>query len=84
MFFDGYGPLILSGAWTTIKLGLVSMAAAMAIGLIGASAKLSRSPALRGIATTYTTLIRSVPERLKPRTIAIGTAPKQVEAPAAA
>jgi histidine transport system permease protein len=62
MFLDGYAPLILSGAMMTIKLGVTSMAAAMVIGLMGASAKLSRVRVLRGVATAYTTLIRSVPD----------------------
>ncbi|WP_104668722.1 ABC transporter permease [Ensifer adhaerens] len=62
MFLDGYGSLMLGGTWTTIKLGLLSMAVALIIGLIGASAKLSRSRPLRAIATAYTTLIRSVPD----------------------
>ncbi|MFC3532887.1 ABC transporter permease [Vogesella facilis] len=62
MFLQGYGPLIASGAWMTIKLALLSMLAAVLIGLIGASAKLSGSRLLRGLATGYTTLIRSVPD----------------------
>jgi histidine transport system permease protein len=62
MFLDGYASLIIGGTCTTIKLALLSMAAAMSIGLVGASAKLSRSQLLRGVATVYTTLIRSVPD----------------------
>src|SRR5262249_35528121 len=54
--------LIIEGTWITIKLASLSTAAAMSIGLVGASAKLSRSPLLRGVATVYTTLIRSVPD----------------------
>jgi len=62
MFLDGYASLIIEGTWITIKLASLSTAAAMSIGLVGASAKLSRSPLLRGVATVYTTLIRSVPD----------------------
>jgi histidine transport system permease protein len=62
MFLNGYGPLILSGTWTTLKLGLLSMAGSMLIGMIGASCKLSASRVLRGAATAYTTLIRAVPD----------------------
>ena len=62
MFLQGYGPLIASGAWMTIKLALLSMLASVLIGLIGASSKLSGSRLLRGLATGYTTLIRSVPD----------------------
>ncbi|MEQ6291908.1 ABC transporter permease [Vogesella sp. GCM10023246] len=62
MFLQGYGPLIASGTWMTIKLALLSMLASVLIGLIGASSKLSGSRLLRGFATGYTTLIRSVPD----------------------
>ena len=62
MFLQGYGPLIASGTWMTIKLALLSMLASVLIGLAGASAKLSGSRLLRGLATGYTTLIRSVPD----------------------
>jgi histidine transport system permease protein len=62
MFLDGYASLIFDGTITTIKLGFLSMLAAMVIGLVGASAKLSRVAALRGAATAYTTLIRAVPD----------------------
>jgi histidine transport system permease protein len=46
----GYGPQIFAG--------IVSFAR----GLLGASAKLSKSRALSGIATVYTTIIRGVPD----------------------
>ena len=62
MYLEGYGELIANGTWMTIKLALLSMLAAVLIGLLGASSKLSGSRALRAVATTYTTLIRSVPD----------------------
>lgn len=62
MFLAGYGPLILDGTLQTIKLALLSLAVSVLIGLIGASSKLSGSRVLRGIATGYTTLIRSIPD----------------------
>lgn len=62
MSFSGYGPLLLSGTWMTIQLALLSLLLSVIIGLIGASSKLSNIKALRYIATTYTTLIRSVPD----------------------
>lgn len=58
----GYGPELLSGAIVTIELAFLSLAMALALGLIGASAKLSNSRVAVGIATTYTTLIRGVPD----------------------
>ena len=62
MFLSGYGPLLLSGTWMTLKLALLSLLLSVIIGLIGASSKLSSFKALRYIATAYTTLIRSVPD----------------------
>lgn len=58
----GYGPALLQGAVVTIELAFLSLALALVLGLIGASAKLSRSRVASGIATTYTTLIRGVPD----------------------
>ena len=62
MFLYGYGPLLLAGAKQTIALAVLSLAVSVVLGLFGASAKLSRHAFLRGIATAYTTLIRSVPD----------------------
>lgn len=62
MFLDGYGPLILQGAWTTVKLGVLSLVGAGALGLIGASMKLSKNKAANAVAMVYTTLIRSIPD----------------------
>jgi len=58
----GYGPALLEGAVVTIELAFLSLALALILGLIGASAKLSKSRVAIGIATTYTTLIRGVPD----------------------
>lgn len=58
----GYGPELLSGAVVTIELAFLSLAVALALGLIGAAAKLSNSRVAVGVATTYTTLIRGVPD----------------------
>jgi len=62
MFFDGYGALILAGTWETIKLALLSLAVSFLLGLAGAAAKLSPNRVLSGFATSYTTLIRAVPD----------------------
>ncbi|EJM15203.1 amine acid ABC transporter, permease protein, 3-TM region, His/Glu/Gln/Arg/opine family [Pseudomonas sp. GM21] len=62
MFLQGYGAIILVGTLATIKLALLSMLLAVTLGLIGASAKLSSQRLLRILATSYTTLIRSVPD----------------------
>ena len=58
----GYGPALLEGAVVTIELAFFSLALALVLGLVGASAKLSKSRVAIGIATTYTTLIRGVPD----------------------
>ncbi|MBA4340602.1 MAG: ABC transporter [Methylibium sp.] len=58
----GYGASLLEGALMTLVLSLASVAVAMSLGLLGALAKLSRSRLLRGLAQTYTTLIRAVPD----------------------
>ncbi len=58
----GYGPALLEGAAVTIQLAFLSLALALVLGLVGASAKLSHSRVMKGAATTYTTLIRGVPD----------------------
>ncbi len=58
----GYYLSILEGAALTIAVSLASLVVAVALGLLGAAAKLSGRPLLVGAATTYTTLIRGIPE----------------------
>jgi histidine transport system permease protein len=58
----GYGPQIFAGTVTTVELSLLSLLVSFVIGLLGASAKLSKSGVLRGVATVYTTIIRGVPD----------------------
>lgn len=58
----GYGPALLNGSIITIELAFLSLALALTLGLIGAAAKLSNSRIAVGIATSYTTLIRGVPD----------------------
>jgi histidine transport system permease protein len=60
-----YGPAIWSGLCLSIRLALAALCLAIVLGLAGASAKLARQwPALRFVAASYTTLIRSVPDLL--------------------
>jgi len=54
MFLEGYGPLILAGTWQTVKLAVLSLAFAFALGLVGAAAKLSKNRPSRVLATGYT------------------------------
>jgi histidine transport system permease protein len=58
----GYGPQLVSGTITTIELSLLSLLVSFLLGLVGASAKLSKNRVSKGIATVYTTIIRGVPD----------------------
>jgi len=58
----GFGPLLLQGSWMTIKLSFLCLLVSVVLGLIGASAKLSKLALLRIPAQAYTTLIRGVPD----------------------
>jgi histidine transport system permease protein len=58
----GFGPLLLNGAWMTVKLSVASLLLSVLLGLAGASAKLSGKQWLRVPAQLYTTLIRGVPD----------------------
>jgi His/Glu/Gln/Arg/opine family amino acid ABC transporter permease subunit len=58
----GYGWMLWDGVQLTIAVGLCSMAAALALGLLGCWGKLSPARPVRIAAETYTTVIRGVPE----------------------
>ena len=58
----GYGPQLLAGTWETIKLAVLSLIVAVILGLIAASAKLSKNRLARFFAALYTTLIRGIPD----------------------
>ncbi|MFK3970323.1 ABC transporter permease [Pseudomonas sp. NPDC087358] len=58
----GFGPLLLQGTWMTVKLSVMSLLLAIVLGLLGASAKLSKAAIVRVPAQVYTTLIRGVPD----------------------
>lgn len=57
-----YLPILLDGLLTTLSVSLVSLSIASLFGLAGALAKLSTGRAAQGLAGTYTTLIRSIPD----------------------
>jgi arginine/ornithine transport system permease protein len=59
---QGFLPSILEGAAITIVVAISSLVIALAFGLAGASAKLSKSRGLVMLATVYTTVIRGVPD----------------------
>jgi histidine transport system permease protein len=58
----GYGHTIAAGTLTTIELSILTLVVAFLLGLLGASAKLSKSRIAQGVATVYTTIIRGVPD----------------------
>lgn len=60
--FHGYGPRLLEGAGVTLQVAVYSVALAVILGLLAASARLSRYWILRHIAMVYTTVIRGVPD----------------------
>lgn len=60
---DWAGPL-LWGALTTLEIALLSYALGLLLGLLGAVAKLSGRGPLVGLATLYSTVVRSIPELL--------------------
>ena len=59
---SGYYASILQGALLTVGVSLAALGVAIALGLLGAAAKLSGRPLLVWPATVYTTLVRGVPE----------------------
>lgn len=61
---QGFESQLASGAVITLQLALSSMACAIVIGLLFATAKNSRIAPLRWLATAYTTAMRGLPELL--------------------
>lgn len=58
----GYGPRLLEGAGVTLSLALLSLLVAILLGLVTATAKMSRNWVAHRSATLYTTIIRGVPD----------------------
>jgi His/Glu/Gln/Arg/opine family amino acid ABC transporter permease subunit len=56
-----YMPFLLEGAVTTIQISVLSMAAAIVIGLLVALGRLSRRPVLSSVLATYVEIWRNVP-----------------------
>ncbi|MFM7460858.1 MAG: ABC transporter permease, partial [Burkholderiales bacterium] len=50
------------GTLTTLGVAGASLVIAVLLGLVGAAAKLSRVPVIRWLASTYTTVVRGVPD----------------------
>ena len=62
--FQGFGDQLLLGAAVTVLLALAALAVGLVLGLLGATAKLSGHAVLEGLAETYTTVVRGLPELL--------------------
>ncbi|MGE8188688.1 ABC transporter permease [Pseudomonas sp. NPDC086278] len=58
----GYADSIMTGAWVTIKVGVGSFAVAVALGLLVANGKLSKSRWLAWPSTGFTSVMRSAPD----------------------
>ncbi len=54
--------MLFQGVRLTVTVGIASMCIAIVLGLFGSWGKLASSPVARGVAQTYTTVIRGVPE----------------------
>lgn len=58
----GYGWMLWDGLLITVTVAVCALFVALAFGLLGAAAKLSKTAWLRTLADAYTTIVRGVPE----------------------
>ncbi|MBI1778106.1 MAG: ABC transporter permease subunit [Proteobacteria bacterium] len=61
---NGWGAALLLGALMTVTVAFCGLLIGSAIGTMGAWAKISGGPILRGLADAYTTVLRGVPDLL--------------------
>lgn len=61
---QGFGDQLLLGAWMTLQLAFGALCGGIVLGLAGAMAKLSEVRVARAAASTYTTVVRGLPELL--------------------
>ncbi len=61
---EGWGAALLTAALMTLAVSVCAFFAGLGFGTLAASAKIAGGPALRAIATTYTTLMRGIPDLL--------------------
>lgn len=73
MDLQGFGHLLISGAWITIQLAVCSLFVGLIFGIMGASAKLSSSKIANTLGNGYTLFIRGMPELLLVLTIYFGS-----------
>jgi arginine/ornithine transport system permease protein len=60
--YYGYYAAILQGSMLTVGVSLLALLVSIALGLLGAAAKLSSNPISVGLATAYTTVVRGIPD----------------------
>lgn len=58
----GAAPILLEGLWVTVSVALLSLLLATALGALAAAAKLGGGRLGRGVADTYTTILRGIPD----------------------
>ena len=54
-------PQLMWGLWVTVQIGLASIVAGLALGLVLALVRLYANPILRGVAKVYIDVLRSIP-----------------------
>ncbi|WP_116866041.1 ABC transporter permease [Pseudomonas syringae] len=60
----GFGPALAAGALMTVQLALSALCLGLVLGLLGALAKTSPYKPLQWLGSTYSTLVRGIPELL--------------------
>ena len=61
---NGWGPAMLAATLMTLAVSVCGFLIGSALGTLAAFAKLSDSPTARGVADTYTTVLRGIPDLL--------------------
>ncbi|NAO27655.1 ABC transporter permease [Pseudomonas syringae pv. dysoxyli] len=69
----GFGPALEAGALMTVQLALSALCLGLILGLLGALAKTSPYKPLQWLGSTYSTLVRGIPELLWVLLIYFGT-----------
>ncbi|KAA8693084.1 Amino acid ABC transporter permease [Pseudomonas caricapapayae] len=69
----GFGPALAAGALMTVQLALSALCLGLMLGLLGALAKTSPYKPLQWLGSTYSTLVRGIPELLWVLLIYFGT-----------
>jgi histidine transport system permease protein/arginine/ornithine transport system permease protein len=57
-----YSPFILRGVGVTVALSVCSIVVAVVLGLAGAMASISKNPVAKRIASSYSTIVRGIPD----------------------